>query len=149
MKQLIETVEQLRLRNIGFRSLTDAIDTTTAQGVLVFHTFSALAEFERALIRERTREGLAAARRVGRTGGRPPKLSDDDLDAARTLLANPDITVADRLGVSPATLIPTRRANREQPSPRFRAASKIFAPWAPPLKFNALQGAEYRGRILA
>jgi DNA invertase Pin-like site-specific DNA recombinase len=107
MKQLIETVEQLRLRNIGFRSLTEAIDTTTAQGVLVFHMFSALAEFERALIRERTRAGLAAARRVGRTGGRPPKLSDDDLDAARTLLANPDITVADvadRLGVSPATL---------------------------------------------
>jgi DNA invertase Pin-like site-specific DNA recombinase len=107
MKQLIETVEQLRLRNIGFRSLTEAIDTTTAQGVLVFHMFSALAEFERALIRERTRAGLAAARRVGRTGGRPPRLSDDDLDAARTLLANPDITIADiadRLGVSPATL---------------------------------------------
>ena len=55
MKQLIETIEKLRLRNIGFRSLTEAIDTTTAQGVLVFHMFSALAEFERALIRERTR----------------------------------------------------------------------------------------------
>ena len=53
MKQLIETIEKLRLRNIGFRSLTEAIDTTTAQGVLVFHMFSALAEFERALIRER------------------------------------------------------------------------------------------------
>ena len=63
MKQLIETIEKLRLRNIGFRSLTEAIDTTTAQGVLVFHMFSALAEFERALIRERTRAGLAAAKR--------------------------------------------------------------------------------------
>ncbi len=107
MKQLIETIEKLRLRNIGFRSLTEAIDTTTAQGVLVFHIFSALAEFERALIRERTRAGLAAAKRAGRTGGRPPKLTEDDLDVARTLLANPDITVgdvADRLGVSPATL---------------------------------------------
>ncbi len=83
MKQLIETVEQSRQRNIGFRSLTEAIDTTTAQGVFVFHMFSALAEFERALIRERTRAGHAAARRVGRTGGCPPKLSDDDLDAAR------------------------------------------------------------------
>ena len=106
MKQLIETIENLRLRKIGFRSLTEAIDTT-AQGVLVFHMFSALAEFERALIRERTRAGLAAAKRAGRTGGRPPKLSEDDLDVARTLLANPDITVsnvADRLGVSPATL---------------------------------------------
>jgi DNA invertase Pin-like site-specific DNA recombinase len=106
MKQLIETIEKLRLRNIGFRSLTEAIDTTTAQGVLVFHMFSALAEFERALIRERTRAGLAAAKRAGRSGGRPPKLTEDDLDIARTLLANPDITVADvadRLGVSPAT----------------------------------------------
>jgi hypothetical protein len=55
MKQLIETIESLRLRGIGFRSLTEAIDTTTPQGVLVFHMFSALAEFERALIRERTR----------------------------------------------------------------------------------------------
>ncbi len=102
MKQLIETIETLRLRNIGFRSLTEAIDTTTAQGVLICPMFSALAEFERALSRERTRAGLAAARRAGRTGGRPPKLSEDDLDVARTLLANPDILVADvadRFGV--------------------------------------------------
>ena len=107
MKQLIETIEELRLRGIGFRSLTEAMDTTTAQGVLVFHMFSALAEFERALIRERTRAGLAAAKRAGRRGGRPPKMTEDDLDVARTLLANPTITVADiadRLGVSPATL---------------------------------------------
>jgi DNA invertase Pin-like site-specific DNA recombinase len=107
MKQLIETVEKLRVRGIGLRSLREALDTTTAQGLLVFHMFSALAEFERSLIRERTRAGLAAARRIGRTGGRPPKLNDDDLEAARALLANPDIGVtqiADRLGVSPATL---------------------------------------------
>jgi DNA invertase Pin-like site-specific DNA recombinase len=106
MKQLIETIEKLRLRGIQFRSLTESIDTTTAQGLLVFH-FSALAEFERGLIRERTRAGLAAAKRIGRTGGRPPKLTEDDLEAARALLANPDIGVtqiADRLGVSPATL---------------------------------------------
>jgi DNA invertase Pin-like site-specific DNA recombinase len=76
MKQLIETVETLRLRGIGFRSLTEALDTTTAQGRLVFHMFGALAEFERSLIRERTQAGLAAARRVGRTGGRPPKLTE-------------------------------------------------------------------------
>ena len=107
MKQLIETVENLRVRGIGFRSLTEALDTTTAQGRLVFHMFGALAEFERSLIRERTQAGLAAARRVGRTGGRPPKLTEDDLEAARALLANPDIGVtqiAHRLGVSPATL---------------------------------------------
>jgi DNA invertase Pin-like site-specific DNA recombinase len=107
IKQLIETVENLRVRGIGFRSLTEALDTTTAQERLVFHMFAALAEFERSLIRERTQAGLAAARRAGRTGGRPPKLTEDDLDVARALLANPDIGVtqiAHRLGVSPATL---------------------------------------------
>jgi DNA invertase Pin-like site-specific DNA recombinase len=80
------------------------------------------AEFERSLIRlirERTQTGVAAARRAGLTGGRPPKLSDDDIEAAKALLANPDIGVtqiAHRLGVSPATLyryIPAARtANR-------------------------------------
>jgi DNA invertase Pin-like site-specific DNA recombinase len=124
MKQLIETIETLRVRGIGFRSLTEALDTTTAQGRLVFHMFGALAEFEfgalaefeRSLIRERTQAGLASARRAGRTGGRPPKLTEDDLEAARALLANPDIGVtqiAHCLGVSPATLyryIPAARA---------------------------------------
>ncbi len=81
MKQLIETVETLRMRGIGFRSLTEALDTTTAQGRLVFHMFGALAEFERSLIRERTHAGLAAARRAGGTGGRPPKLTEDDIEA--------------------------------------------------------------------
>jgi DNA invertase Pin-like site-specific DNA recombinase len=85
MKQLIETVETLRVRGIGFRSLTEALDTTTAQGRLVFHMFGALAEFERSLIRERTQAGLAAARRAGRTGGRPPKLTDDDIEAAKAM----------------------------------------------------------------
>jgi hypothetical protein len=69
--QLIETIEKLRLRGIGFRSLTESIDTTTAQGLLVFHMFSALAEFERSLIRERTRAGLAAAKRHP-----PPRCTD-------------------------------------------------------------------------
>ena len=74
---------------------------------MVFHMFGALAAFERSLIRERTQAGLAAARRAGRTGGRPPKLTDDDIEAAKAMLANPDIGVtqiAHRLGVSPATL---------------------------------------------
>jgi hypothetical protein len=72
------------------------LDTTTPQGRLVFHMFGALAEFERSLIRERTQAGLAAARRAGRTGGRPPKLTDDDIEAAKALLANPDIGVTGR-----------------------------------------------------
>jgi DNA invertase Pin-like site-specific DNA recombinase len=105
MKQLIETIEKLRLRNIGFRSLTESIDTTMAQGVLIFHMFSALAEFERALIRERTRAGLKSAKLMGRAGGRPPKLTEDDLDIARTLLANP---------TSPLPTLPTVSAYRLQ-----------------------------------
>ena len=81
------------MRGIGFRSLTEALDTTTAQGRPVFHMFGALAEFERSLIRERTQARLAAARRIGRTGGRPPKPTDEDIEAAKALLANPDIGV--------------------------------------------------------
>jgi DNA invertase Pin-like site-specific DNA recombinase len=105
---------------IGFRSLTEALDTTTAQGRLVFHMFGALAEFERSLIRERTQAGLAAARRAGRTGGRPPKLTDDDIEAAKAMLANPDISVtqiADRVGVSPAALYRYIPAARTTNSP--------------------------------
>lgn len=107
IKQLIDTVEDMRVRDIGFRSLTEVIDTTTAQGRLVFHMFGALAEFERGLIRERTRAGLSAAKKAGRTGGRPPKLTYDDIEAAKAMLTNPDIgvaSVAHRLGVSLATL---------------------------------------------
>ena len=107
MKQLIETVEKMEARQIGFRSLTEAIDTTTAGGRLVFHVFAALAEFERSVIRERTTAGLAAARARGRKGGRPRSLTEKDIAAARAMLSNPDITVdevARRLGVGPATL---------------------------------------------
>lgn len=107
MKQLIETVENLDARGVGFRSITEAIDTTTPGGKLVFHIFGALAEFERSIIRERTKAGLKAARDRGRLGGRPPALSDEDLSAARAMLIDPEITVegvAKRLGVSPSTL---------------------------------------------
>jgi DNA invertase Pin-like site-specific DNA recombinase len=107
IKQLIETIETLQVRSIGFRSLTEALDMTTAQGRLVFHMFGTLAEFERSLIRERTQAGLAAARRAGRTGGRPPKLTDDDIEAAKAMLVNLDIGVtqiAYCVGVSPTTL---------------------------------------------
>ena len=107
LKQLIETVEALEARKIGFRSITEAIDTTTSGGRLVFHIFAALAEFERSIIRERTMAGLASARARGRLGGRPPALSAEDIAHARALLSDPDITVeqvAKRLGVVPSTL---------------------------------------------
>jgi DNA invertase Pin-like site-specific DNA recombinase len=107
LKQLIETVEDLERRNIGLRSLTENIDTTTSGGRLVFHLFGSLAEFERSIIRERSRAGLEAARSRGRRGGRPAALNEKDLAIARTLLTNPDLTVeevARRLKVTPSTL---------------------------------------------
>jgi DNA invertase Pin-like site-specific DNA recombinase len=107
LPQLIETVAHLEAEGIGFRSVTEAIDTTTAGGKLIFHIFGALAEFERSVIRERTRAGLKAARDRGRTGGRPPALSPADLAAAKAMLSDPTITVADvakRMNVSQATL---------------------------------------------
>ena len=107
LPQLIETVAHLEAQGIGFRSLTEAVDTTSAGGKLIFHIFGALAEFERSVIRERTQAGLKAARDRGRKGGRPPALSPADLAAARALLSDPEITVAEvakRLQVSPATL---------------------------------------------
>lgn len=116
LKQLIETVEALEARGIGFQSLTEKIDTTSPGGKLVFHLFAALAEFERGLIRERTLAGLATARAQGRTGGRPPSLDEKSLLAARAMLRSPDLTVAEvakRLGVSAATLyrhIPAARS---------------------------------------
>jgi DNA invertase Pin-like site-specific DNA recombinase len=106
-KQLIDTVEALKARDIGFRCLTQELDTTTPGGRLVFTLFSALAEFERDVIRERTRAGLDAARARGRVGGRPPALSDRDLAAARALLRDPALTVDDvaaHLNVAVSTL---------------------------------------------
>src|SRR5947199_5572126 len=71
LKHLIETITKLNNRKIGFKSITENIDTTTSGGKLVFHIFGALAEFERDIIRERTNAGLTAARARGRLGGRP------------------------------------------------------------------------------
>lgn len=107
LNQLIESVETLAARKIGFRSLTEAIDTTTAGGKLVFHIFGSLAEFERSIIKERTKAGLDAARSRGRVGGRPASMTHKDIAAAKALLADPNITmneVAKRLNVAPSTL---------------------------------------------
>src|SRR5690242_6110727 len=107
MRQLIETIEDLQARRIELRSLTESIDTATPGGRLVFHIFGALAEFERAVIRERTRAGLQAARQRGKKGGRPRRLGPKELAAARAMLADPEIRVEDvaaHLRVSPATL---------------------------------------------
>jgi len=75
LKDLLEIVEAIRERGAGFRSLAEDIDTTTPAGRLVFHVFASIAQFERERISERTKEGLDAARKRGRVGGRPPALT--------------------------------------------------------------------------
>jgi len=108
LTHLIELLKSLNERGIGFMSLTEQIDTATPGGKLIFHMMGALAEFERDLIRERTNAGLAAARAIGRRGGRPRKLKTNGKVAlARQVFADqshsiPEICVA--LGISRATL---------------------------------------------
>src|SRR5205814_2801399 len=75
LKHLIETITELNNRKIGFKSIQENIDTTTSGEKLVFHIFGALAEFERDIIKERTKAGLTAARARGRLGGRPKALN--------------------------------------------------------------------------
>lgn len=87
LKKLISMVEELEQKGIGFKSLRESIDTTTAGGRLIFHVFGALAEFERSLISERTKAGLASAKARGRCGGRPKALTADKIKQARELQA--------------------------------------------------------------
>jgi DNA invertase Pin-like site-specific DNA recombinase len=86
LQHLIETVATLEKRGAGFRSITEAIDTTTPGGRLVFHLFGALGQFEKDLIQERTRAGLAAAAARGRKGGRKPVITAEKLERARAII---------------------------------------------------------------
>jgi DNA invertase Pin-like site-specific DNA recombinase len=117
LPHLITTMTDLEERGIGFKSLTENIDTTTSGGKLIFHIFGALAEFERNLIRERTQAGLTAARARGKKGGRPKALSAKQLSIARDLYEKRH-TIAEicrTLKISRATLyrsIKTRERHR-------------------------------------
>lgn len=107
VRQLVDLVAALQAKGIQFASLTDGIDTSAPAGRFFFHVMAALAEMERDLIRERTKAGLSAARNRGRLGGRPPKLSAQQIAHARRLLAQPDVTgtdVAKTFGVARSTL---------------------------------------------
>jgi DNA invertase Pin-like site-specific DNA recombinase len=107
LKDLVEIVQDLNDREVGFKSLTEAIDTTSSSGRLVFHIFGALAEFEHSLIRKRTIAGLEAARARGRKGGRKPSMSGSDIRKSSAMLSDPNITkkeAAEHFGVSRTTL---------------------------------------------
>ena len=107
LPDLVGIVSSLEREGVAFESITERIETTSAAGKLIFHVFAALAEFERNLIRERTRAGLAAARARGRKGGRKAALDDRQVREIRALLRDPEIHVTDvarRYGVSRTTL---------------------------------------------
>jgi DNA invertase Pin-like site-specific DNA recombinase len=110
LKHLVDLVNTLMEKEVGLKSLQDPIDTTHAQGRLIFNIFASLAEFERDLIVERTHAGLSAARARGRKGGRPKGLSESaekKAIAAEALYAKGDLSVTeivDNLGICKATL---------------------------------------------
>jgi DNA invertase Pin-like site-specific DNA recombinase len=107
LPHLITTMTDLEERGIGFKSLTENIDTTTSGGKLIFHIFGALAEFERNLIRERTNAGLTAARERGRIGGRPKALTPRQIPIAQSLYDDPKNSIAEicrTLKISKTTL---------------------------------------------
>jgi DNA invertase Pin-like site-specific DNA recombinase len=125
LPHLITLIEDLKQRSVGFRSLTESIDTTTPTGELIFHIFGALAQFERNLIRERTNAGLAAARARGRLGGGRRKLSPQQVAVAQQLYDAKDDTgqpahkiaaICDTLKISRATLFRSIKTGSRAPS---------------------------------
>ena len=106
LPHLLEIMDDLKTKGIGFQSLTEEINTNSPGGKLLFHVMAAIAEFERDLIRERTMAGLKAAKAKGRIGGRPRQMTDDKINAVRQLLADgtPVKDAAQAVGVSVPTL---------------------------------------------
>src|SRR5207248_10116646 len=107
LPHLLTTVTDLKTRGIAFRSLTEQMDTTTPQGEFLFHVFGALAQFERSLIQERVRAGLAAARRRGRRGGRPVAIDAEKMAAVVAALEGgaTKAAVCRTFGIKRSTLI--------------------------------------------
>jgi DNA invertase Pin-like site-specific DNA recombinase len=128
LRHLIDTLTDLDKRGIGFKSLTESIDTTTPGGKLVFHIFGALAEFERDLIRERTTAGLAAARARGRKGGHPRAkafTSPKNVELAQSLYRDKSIAIDDiakQFNVSRSTLYRYLGRHRSATKPASAAA---------------------------
>jgi DNA invertase Pin-like site-specific DNA recombinase len=120
LPHLIATMTDLEERGIGFKSLTENIDTTTSGGKLIFHIFGALAEFERNLIRERTQAGLSAARERGRRGGRPKVLTGRKLSIAQDLYEkrHPIAEILRTLKISKSTLYRSIKTGERHQLPR-------------------------------
>lgn len=117
LKELIELADALGQRNLAFRSLHEQIETVSPAGRLFFHIVGALAEFEREIIRARTREGMAAARRAGKRLGRPPAISDEQWREAKALMSGPKpkkaAEVGRLLGVTRQAISKRLKADRE------------------------------------
>jgi DNA invertase Pin-like site-specific DNA recombinase len=120
LPHLITTMTALEERGIGFKSLTENIDSTTSGGKLIFHIFGALAEFERNLIKERTQAGLTAARARGKKGGRPQALTARQLGIARDLYEkrHPIAEICRTLKISKATLYRAIKTAQRRQQPR-------------------------------
>jgi DNA invertase Pin-like site-specific DNA recombinase len=132
LRDLIDIISALRQHGIGFRVLQESIDTTTPAGELIFHIFGALAEFERALIRQRTQAGLQAARMRGRKGGRPKKLNPKQEAQVAKMLADTAIPIGDIEALFPKVSRTTlyriaKRTNLDNPS-----TPKVLSPHCEP-----------------
>jgi len=115
LRDLVDVVNLLGQRGVALRSLHESIDTTTPAGKLTFHIFAALAEFEAAVVRDRTRAGLLAARLRGVKLGRPRSLSPQQVEMARSMMQNPNLSarqVAEQLGVHRSTLYRSLQAQQ-------------------------------------
>jgi DNA invertase Pin-like site-specific DNA recombinase len=128
LRHLIDTVTELQERGIGFKSLTESIDTTTSGGKLVFHIFGSLAEFEREIIRERTKAGLQSARARGRSGGRRKAMTEREVQMARDLYAARTHTVEEickTLGISRATFYRYMKPDQKDETLQEKAAKNL------------------------
>lgn len=118
LHDLVQIVAELEQRGVHFESLTEKIETGSAAGKLVFHVFAALAEFERNLIRERTRAGLVAARARGRAGGRKPKLTEAQIKEINEMVDAQKLPIgriAELYGVSRTTIYKVAPIGRPEP----------------------------------
>lgn len=145
LADLIQTVQQLQGRGVGFRSLHERIDTTTSGGRLIFHMFGALAEFERDLIRERTMAGLAAARARGRKGGRPASLDDKQRALLHSLAkdrSNSIPVICATLGISKSSYYRYLALGQPSAKPKATASAKPKATKSAPSRRKRQRSAQ-------